>query len=250
MLSVITDNLGRFAWGAVLTLELTAISCAIGLALAIPLALGRLSKNPFIRWPVFAYMYVFRGSPLLVQLFLIYYGSGQFVPQLRAVGLWDGVFREAYFCALLTLTLNTAAYTAEILRGAILGVPTGEIEAARAFGMPRLMQLRRIVLPRAFRIGLPAYTNEVVFLFQATSLVSVITLVDLTGAARDIISDTLRPYPVWIFVGAVYCCISYGLFYLFGRLEWRWSAHLRARPGAAAKPGVPQPAAIATAVVR
>jgi His/Glu/Gln/Arg/opine family amino acid ABC transporter permease subunit len=249
-LTPITDNLDRYFWGTMLTLELTIISCIIGFLLAVPLGVGRLTKNPLIRWPVFAFMYVFRGSPLLVQLFLIYYGSGQFRPQLQAVGLWNGFFRDAYFCALLTLTLNTAAYTAEIVRGAILGVPNGEIEAAKAFGMPRLLQLRRVILPRAFRIGLAAYTNEVVFLFQATSLVSVITLVDLTGAARDIISDTLRPYPVWIFVGAIYCSISYALFWLLGRLEHRWSTHLRARPGVAAKPGaLPAPAA-ATAMIR
>jgi His/Glu/Gln/Arg/opine family amino acid ABC transporter permease subunit len=249
-LSPITGNLDRYFWGTVLTLELTAISCVIGLLLAVPLGIGRLSKNPLIRWPIFTFMYVFRGSPLLVQLFLIYYGSGQFRPQLQALGLWNGFFRDAYFCALLTLTLNTAAYTAEILRGAILGVPNGEVEAAKAFGMPRLLQLRRVILPRAFRIGLPAYTNEVVFLFQATSLVSVITLLDLTGAARDVISDTLRPYPVWIFVGAIYCAISYMLFWLFGHLEYRWSAHLRARPGAEAKAGAAQPAPAAVAMIR
>ncbi len=132
-------------------------------------------------------MFVFRGTPLVAQLFLIYYGSGQFVPQLRAVGLWDGYFRDPMFCGLLALVLNTSAYTAEILRGAILGVPHGEIEAAKAFGMPRFLQLRRIILPRAFRIGLPAYTNEVVFLFQATSLVSLITLLRprRRGARRD-----------------------------------------------------------------
>jgi octopine/nopaline transport system permease protein/arginine/ornithine transport system permease protein len=249
MIAVITDNLGRFAWGTVLTLQLTAVSCLIGFLLSIPMAVGRLSKNPFIRWPIFAYMFVFRGSPLLVQLFLIYYGSGQFVPQLKALGLWDGFFREAYFCALLTLVLNTAAYTAEILRGAILGVPNGEIEAAKAFGMSRLLQLRRVVFPRAFRIGLPAYTNEIVFLFQATSLVSVITLVDLTGAARDIISDTLRPYPVWIFTGAVYCAISYTLFWFLGRVEWHWSGHLRARPGTEGKADATQRGAAAGATV-
>jgi len=247
--SAITDNLGRFADGAVLTLQLTAISCVIGLLMSVPMAIGRLSKNPLIRAPIFGYMFFFRGSPLFAQLFLVYYGSGQFVPQLRSVGLWDGFFREPYFCALLTLTLNTAAYTAEILRGAIQGVPHGEIEAARAFGMSRLLQLRRVILPRAFRIGLPAYTNELVFLFQATSLVSAITLADLTGVARDVISDTLRTFQIWIFVGAVYCAISYLLFWLLGKVEWHWSAHLRARPGTAGK-AAPVQAAPAAALVR
>jgi His/Glu/Gln/Arg/opine family amino acid ABC transporter permease subunit len=231
---VIFDNLDKFGSGLLLTLELTMISSLIGLALAIPVALGRLSRNPLIKWPVFGYMFYFRGTPLLVQLFLIYYGSGQFVPALKAVGLWDGMFREAYFCALLTLTLNTAAYTAEILRGAIQGVPHGEVEAARAVGMSRFLMLRRVILPRAFRIALPAYTNEFVFLFQATSLVSVITLLDLTGIARDLISETFRSMTIWIFTGAVYCVISYFFFFVFKRIEWRWSGHLRARPGMAA----------------
>jgi len=248
-LSPIIDNLGRFAWGAALTLQLTAISCLIGLLLSVPLAIGRLSKNPLIRWPIFSYMFFFRGTPLIAQLFLIYYGTGTLSPQLRALGLWDGFFREPYFCALLALVLNTGAYTAEIVRGAILGVPNGELEAAKAFGMSRLLQLRRVVLPRAFRIGLPAYTNEVVFLFQATSLVSVITLADLTGVARDVIADTLRNHQVWIFTGAVYCAISYTLIWLFGRLEWHWSGHLRARPGAVGKPGA-APAAATAAIIR
>ena len=190
-LGIIVDSLPRLLSGAWVTLQLTGISVLIGLVVAVPVALARLSANPLLRWPAFAYMFYFRGTPLLVQIFLIYYGSGQFVQQLRALGLWE-FFREPYFCAVLTLTLNTAAYTAEILRGAIRAVPFGEVEAARALGMSGGLRLRRIILPKAFRLALPAYTNEVIFLFQATSLVSVITLVDLTGAARDIISDTLR----------------------------------------------------------
>ncbi len=229
----IYDNLDKIAAGLWLTMQLTLISSAIGLMLAVPIALGRLSSNPFVKWPIFGYMFYFRGTPLLVQIFLIYYGSGQFVPALKAIGLWDGFFREAYFCALLTLTLNTAAYTAEILRGAILGVPHGEVEAAKAVGMSRILKLRRVILPRAFRIALPAYTNEFVFLFQATSLVSVITLLDLTGIARDLIAETFRSMQIWIFTGAIYCAISYFFFWLFRKLEWRWSGHLRARPGMA-----------------
>ena len=123
----------------------------------------RLSPNPLLWMPVYGYILYFRGTPLLVQLFLVYYGSGQFRPFLDSIGLWV-LFREAYFCAVLTLTLNTAAYTAEILRGAIQGVPRGDIEAARAVGYSGILLYRRIVLPKAFRIALPAYTNEVVFL--------------------------------------------------------------------------------------
>ena len=232
-LDAIYDNLDKFAAGFLLTMQLTLISSAIGLALAVPIALGRLSSNPLIKWPLFGYMFYFRGTPLLVQIFLIYYGSGQFVPVLKALHLWDGFFREAYFCALLTLTLNTAAYSAEILRGAILGVPHGEIEAAKAVGMSKFMRLRRVILPRAFRIGLPAYTNEFVFLFQATSLVSVVTLLDLTGVARDLIAETFRSMQIWIFTGAIYCATSYFFFWVFRKIEWRWSGHLRPRPGMA-----------------
>jgi His/Glu/Gln/Arg/opine family amino acid ABC transporter permease subunit len=234
-LAVIVDNLPRFASGAWVTVQLTALSVVIGLVLAVPVALARLSANPLLSWPAYAYMFYFRGTPLLVQIFLIYYGSGQFVPELRALGLWQ-LFREPYFCAVLTLTLNTAAYTAEILRGAIQAVPYGEVEAGRAFGMSRGLILRRVILPKAFRIALPAYTNEVIFLFQATSLVSIITIMDLTGVGRVIIAESFRTFEVWIFVGLCYLAMSYAILYAFKRLEHRLSGHLREGPAVAAAP--------------
>jgi His/Glu/Gln/Arg/opine family amino acid ABC transporter permease subunit len=215
--------------------ELTALSVLIGLICAVPVALARLSPNPLLSWPAYAYMFYFRGTPLLVQIFLIYYGSGQFVSELRSLGLWQ-FFREPYFCAVLTLTLNTAAYTAEILRGAIRAVPYGEVEAGCAFGMSRTLILRRIILPKAFRLALPAYTNEVIFLFQATSLVSIITIMDLTGVGRVIIAETFRTFEVWIFVGLCYLVMSYAILYAFKRLEHRLSGHLRAGPEVAAAP--------------
>ena len=234
-LSVILDHLPRFASGAWITVQLTALAVLLGLVLAVPVALARLSSNPLLSWPAYAYMFYFRGTPLLVQIFLIYYGSGQFVPELRAVGLWQ-FFREPYFCAILTLTLNTGAYTAEILRGAIRAVPYGEVEAGRAFGMTRALILRRVILPKAFRLALPAYTNEVIFLFQATSLVSIITIMDLTGVARVIIAESFRTFEVWIFVGLCYLVMSYGILYVFKHLEYRLSGHLRAGPALAAPP--------------
>ncbi len=230
-LEVIWSNLPRFLDGAILTIELTAISMALGLVLAVPLAIMRVSRNPLLWTPVYGYIFYFRGTPLLVQIFLIYYGSGQFRDLLDSLGLW-ALFREAYFCALLSLMLNTAAYTAEILRGAIQAVPHGEIEAARACGMSRALLYRRIILPRAFRLMLPAYCNEVVFLFQATSLVSIITLMDLTGVARVIISRSFAVYEVWIFVLLIYVAISYGIIGAFGKIEHRLSGHLRDRPEA------------------
>jgi His/Glu/Gln/Arg/opine family amino acid ABC transporter permease subunit len=234
-LSVIVDNLPRFASGVWVTAQLTALSVLIGLVLAVPVTLARLSPNPLVSWPAYGYMFYFRGTPLLVQIFLIYYGSGQFVPELRAIGLWQ-FFREPYFCAVLTLTLNTAAYTAEILRGAIRAVPFGEVEAGRAFGMSRGLMLRRVILPKAFRLALPAYTNEVIFLFQATSLVSIITVMDLTGVGRVIIAESFRTFEVWIFVGLCYLVMSYAILYVFRRLEHHLSAHLRGVPTVAAAP--------------
>jgi His/Glu/Gln/Arg/opine family amino acid ABC transporter permease subunit len=228
----------RFVEGAWLTLELTILALAIGLVLALPVALARVSKNPLLRWPAFGYMFYFRGTPLLVQIFLIYYGAGQFSAELREIGLWNGLFREAYFCAVLTLVLNTTAYSAEIIRGGIQNVPHGEIEAARACGMSGRLLYRRIILPKAARIALPAYSNEVVFLFQATSLVSVITLLDLTGVARDVIADTFRTFEVWSFTLFCYVAMSYGIFWIFKRMERRLMRHLQRRPAAqaAAKP--------------
>ena len=234
-LSVILDHLPRFASGAWITVQLTALAVLLGLVLAVPVALARLSSNPLLSWPAYAYMFYFRGTPLLVQIFLIYYGSGQFVPELRAVGLWQ-FFREPYFCAILTLTLNTGAYTAEILRGAIRAVPYGEVEAGRAFGMTRALILRRVILPKAFRLALPAYTNEVIFLFQATSLVSIITIMDLTGVGRVIVAESFRTFEVWIFVGLCYLVMSYAMLYGFKHLEYRLSGHLRAGPALAAAP--------------
>lgn len=233
-LAHIWGNLPKFFWGFVLTVEVTAFSVALGLVAALPLALARLSRNPLFFYPVYGFIFFFRGTPLLVQLFLVYYGSGQFRAELEAVGLWAW-FREPYFCAVLTLTLNTAAYTAEIFRGAIQGVPYGEIEAARACGMSGVRLYRRIILPKAARIALPAYSNEVVLIFQSTSIVSIITLMDLTGVTRVIISRSFITTPTWVFTGLIYLAVSYFIIWGLGKLEHRLSGHLRNRPSEKSK---------------
>lgn len=225
-LPLVLDSLPRMLEGLLVTLEITALALLLGLVLAVPLALLRVSRNPLAWMPVYGYIFYFRGTPLLVQLFLVYYGSGQFRVELEALGLWV-YFREAYFCAILTLTLNTAAYTAEILRGGIQAVPHGEVEAARACGMSRWLLYRRIVLPKAFRLALPAYSNEVVFLFQATSLVSIITLLDLTGVARVIVARTFAVYEIYITAGLLYLTCTYFILWVFRRVEHRLSGHLR-----------------------
>ncbi|MBE9552184.1 MAG: ABC transporter permease [Proteobacteria bacterium] len=227
-MEIIWASLPRMLNGALLTIEITSISVAIGLVCAIPLALLRVSKNPLLWGPAYGYILYFRGTPLLVQIFLIYYGSGQFREEMEVLGLWV-FFRDAWFCAVLTLTLNTAGYTAEILRGSIQAVPHGEVEAARACGMSQLQLYRRIILPKAARLALPAYSNEVVFLFQATSLVSIIALMDLTGVARVIAARSFAIYEIYITAGIIYLIVTYGILYIFKKVEFGLSGHLRER---------------------
>jgi len=225
-MELIIDSLPRLLNGTWLTIQITVLSVLFGLCLAVPMALMRLSRNWLIQGPIYAFIFFFRGTPLLVQLFLIYYGSGQFVPELRSVGLWT-LFREAYFCGVLTLTLNTAAYSAEIIRGGIMGVSKGEIEAARACGMGGALLYRRIILPKAFRLAWPAYTNEVIFLLQATSLVSIITLMDLTGVAGTIAERSFAFYEMYLTAAAIYLVLVYAVLFVFKRIEYRISGHLR-----------------------
>lgn len=217
-LEIIVDNMARLLNGAFLTVELTSISLALGLVLAILIAVARVSKNGWIRIPASCFNFYFRGTPLLVQIFLIYYGSGQFQEFFTKTGLWY-FFKEAYFCAVLALMLNTAAYTAEILRGGIQAVPAGEIEAAQSLGYSGVRLFKRIILPKAFRIAWPAYTNEVVFLFQASSLVSIITIMDLTGVARSISARSFAFYELFLAVAVIYLIIVYGVLFIFKRVE-------------------------------
>lgn len=222
--NLIVESLPKLLAGAGQTLEITLVSVIFGLMLALPLALARLSTNPLLSWPAYGFVFYFRGTPLLVQLFLIYYGSGQFRDALENAGLWT-YFRNAWFCAALTLTLNTAAYSAEIFRGAIQAVPRGEIEAGKAFGMSGWLLFRRIIMPKAFRIALPAYGNEVVFLLQATSLASAITVVELTGAADLIRSKTFAVYEMYLTAAVLYLILTYILVYGFRLLEKRLHAY-------------------------
>jgi His/Glu/Gln/Arg/opine family amino acid ABC transporter permease subunit len=224
--SIIQESIPRLLDGAVTTVALTAVSVAIGLCLAVPFALMRTHRNPLLWMPVYAFNFYFRGTPLLVQIFLVYYGSGQFQELLTQVGLW-AFFREAWFCAVLTLTLNTAAYTSEILRGGIEAIPFGEIEAARACGMSGSLLYRRIILPKAFRLAWPAYTNEVVFLLQASSLVSIITIMDITGVARMVASRSFAFYELYITAAVFYLILVYGVLFVFRKIEYRLSGHLR-----------------------
>jgi len=223
--SIISGNIGLYIEGLKNTLILVSISLVIGLVLAIPLAVLRTSRDYWVQAPIRAYVFFFRGTPLLVQMFIVYYGFGQF-EIIKTSFLWP-FFREAYFCALLAFALNTGAYTTEIIRGAIEATPHGEIEAAKAAGMSRLLMLRRIVLPSAFRRALPTYSNEVIFMLHGSSLASVITIIDITGAARVVNARFYSPYEAFITAAAMYLTITFLIVFLVKRLEIRWFAHLR-----------------------
>jgi len=223
---IVIESLPRLMSGTWVTIQITALSVIIGLCLAVPVALMRVARSRMLSVPSYVFCFYFRGTPLLVQIFLIYYGSGQFVDLLQTLGLWQ-FFRQAYFCAVLTLTLNTAAYTAEILRGAIEAVPWGEVEAARACGMSTRVMYRRIILPKAFRLAWPAYTNEVVFLLQATSLVSIITVMDLTGVTRVISARSFAFYEMFIAAALIYLGLVYGVLFVFRRIERRITSHMQ-----------------------
>jgi polar amino acid transport system permease protein len=216
---VIVKYLPKLLEGAWLTLELVGIAVIAGLILALPMGIARASRHWYVRALPYGYIFFFRGTPLLVQLFLVYYGVAQF-DIVRNGPLWP-YLRDPYWCAILTMTMHTAAYIAEILRGAIQAVPPGEIEAARALGMSRAQAMVYIILPRAARIGLPAYSNEVILMLKASALASTVTLLELTGMARTIIARTYLPVEIFFAAGLFYLVIAYVLVRGFKLLE-RW----------------------------
>lgn len=195
----------RLLGGVPLTVSLSALSVAVGFVLAVLLTILR---RTFLvgRWFVQGYVFVLRGSPLLVQLFLIYYGLSQF-PEVRRSALWP-FLREPYWCAILAFSLNTAAYASEIMRGGLDAVPRGAIEAGRALGLSRWQLYRTVVLPLATRLALPSYGNEVVIMVKATALASIVTLMDVTGIAAEIIADTFRAFEVFACAGAIYLILT------------------------------------------
>ncbi|PAU52889.1 MULTISPECIES: ABC transporter permease [Pseudomonas] len=225
--SVIWENLPLYFNGVLVTLKLLLISLAVGLTVAVPLALMRVSRQPAVNFPAWLYTYVIRGTPMLVQLFLIYYGLAQFAA-VRESFLWP-YFSNATFCACLAFAINTSAYTAEILAGSLKATPHGEIEAAKAVGMSRFKLYRRILLPSALRRALPQYSNEVIMMLHTTSLASIVTLIDITGAARTVSSQYYLPFEAYITAGVFYLCLTFVLVRLFKRAERRWLGYMAPR---------------------
>ena len=211
--------------GLWMTVKLTFACVSLGFLFSIPLAVARNSRIRPISKPVWAFTYVVRGTPLLLQMYLIYYGLAQF-DVVRDSFAWTAL-SEPMFCAVAALTINTVGYTTEIFAGAIRGLPYGEIEAANAYGMSRWTNLRRIILPAALRTSLPTYSNEVIMMLQATSLVSTITLLDLTGAANRIYSTYYLPFEAFMLAAAVYMVLTYLMVRGFRYAEWRYLAHQR-----------------------
>jgi octopine/nopaline transport system permease protein len=216
------DTFRTLLGGVPLTLDLTFVSVSIGFVGALLLTLVRVSAPHSFGWLVRAYVFVFRGTPLLIQIFLIYYGLGQFRPMLQDAGLWP-FFREPYWCAILALSMNTAAYGSEIIRGGLRAVPPGALEAANACGMGCAMCWRRVILPLAFRQALPAYGNELILMVKGTSLASIITIMEVTGLAQKLISETYRSVEVFVCAGVIYLALNFVLSRIvYGVEAWLW----------------------------
>ena len=225
-MALVWRSLPELAGGLIVTLELTLITILGGLLVSLPLGILRASGRRWVSGSIWAYTYVFRGTPMLIQLFLIYYGLSQF-KDIRGSFLWP-VLREGYWCCVIAFVLNTAAYTTEIIAGALRNVPLADIEAARSLGMGPGLILSRITLPVATRILFPAYTNEVVFILQSTSLASIVTVLDLTGVARVIIARTFSPYELFITIALAYLALTYATLWLFRLIEAHLYRHLKA----------------------
>lgn len=211
--------------GLTITLFLVAASLILGFVLAVPLAIARLSSRSWLAAPAYIYVYVFRATPLLAQVFLVYYGAGQFAAELRSLGLW-WLFADPLNCALITFTLNTAAYQAEILRGAIRSVPVTQYEAALALSLPRHVIFAHIVLPQGMIVALRPFGNEVIMLIKGSAVASIITVNDLMGVTREAYAVTFQ-LQTYLWAAVLYLILVAVLRRLWDALERRLSRHLK-----------------------
>jgi arginine/ornithine transport system permease protein len=223
--ALIAESLPAYWRGLQVSLLLMLICVSASFVLSVPLAIARVSPNPWLSKPVFLYTYVLRGTPLLVQLYMIYFGLAQF-EWLRESAAWP-LFRNAWFCAWLAFALNSTAYTTEILAGALRQTPSGELEAARSLGMSTSKIYRRILLPSAIRRALPQYGNELVMVMHATSIASAVTIVELTRTARDVYYNNLAPLEAFGLVAVFYFAITFTLVGIVKLLERRFLKHLQ-----------------------
>jgi arginine/ornithine transport system permease protein len=222
---LVVESLPAYWRGLQVSLLLMLISISASFVLSVPLAIARVSRHRWLSGPVFLYTYVIRGTPLLVQLYMIYFGLAQF-EWMRESVVWPW-FRNAWFCAWLAFALNSTAYTTEILAGALRQTPTGEVEAGRSLGLSTAAIYRRILLPGAIRRALPQYGNELVMVMHATSIASAVTIVELTRTARDVYYNNLAPLEAFGMVAVFYFVITFTLVGLVKLLERRYLRHLR-----------------------
>jgi len=246
------ELLHNYGWrllaGLWITLKVVGVSCVLGFALAYPLCRARMSRNWLLSSAALAYVTFFRGTPLLCQLYLVYYGAGQVRPTLDSIGLW-WFFRDAYFCCLFAFTLNTAAYQSEIMRGALASVPRGQVEAAMALGLSQFATNRRVVWPQAALVAVRPMGNELITVIKASALAAIVTLLDLMGQTRFIFSRTFD-FSVYLYCAILYLMLTEAIRRVLGWVERRFSLHLRAAGHEATQPTVgavrPAPAGNAT----
>jgi octopine/nopaline transport system permease protein len=224
-LGMMGEVLPQLLKGVGLTGRLSMLILILAFAVAVPVAFARNASSSWMSGAAQAYILLFRGTPALIQVFLVYHGAGQF-EWVRSSMAW-AVLREPFWCLIIALGLNGGAYTGELMAGAMRSVPTGLVEAARALGLSWLQTMRSVVVPLAVRTALPAYGNETILMVKATSLASTITLLDLTGMARIEVARTYAPYEVFLSAAAIYFCITFSLTVLLRWLERRLAVEAR-----------------------
>ena len=219
--NLIYESFFQILKGLSTSLEIILLSLMFGLMFSIVIVIMRLSKNMLLNTFSRSFIFIIRGTPLLVQIYFIYYGLAQF-PAVRDSIVWI-VLKEPFWCGVLALTINTAAYTSEIIRSGLNSIIKGQIESATAFGMTKFMAFKRILLPQAIRQSIPAYSNEIILMIKASSLVSIITIMEMTGIARKIISKTFAPIEVFIAAGIIYLILNYLVTEIFKKIEKKYS---------------------------
>ena len=220
-LGLMIISLPRLLSAALVTLKLLSLSLFFGLIIGLLFAILRLNKNPIINKFAYGYSYIFRGTPLLVQIFIIYFGLGQ-IEYFRSTFLWV-VFKEPYWCAIIAFALNTGAYTSEILRSAFETIKPGIIEAGKSLGISNKIIFYKIQVPVAIRQSLPAYGNEIILMMKGTSLASTVTLMDITGVAKHIVSTTYKPLEIFLLAGGIYLFMTFLIHNLIKYLEKKYS---------------------------
>lgn len=221
---LLKENGWRLMAGLKITPQVMAISCSIGFFLAYPLCMARMSRNWIVSSATLCFVTFFRGTPLLCQLYLVYYGAGQIRPFLTDYGVW-WFFRDAYFCCIFTFTLNTAAYQAEIMRGALSAVPKGQTEAAKALGLSRYRIARHVVWPQAMLLALRPLGNELILMLKASALAAVITVLDLMGQTRIVFARTFD-FSIYLYAALIYLILAQTIRRICDWVERALSRHL------------------------